>query len=319
LANDKAMSLSKEHIQRYSRQLLLPEIGVKGQEKLQRSSVLIVGAGGLGSPAALYLAAAGVGKLGIIDREIVALSNLHRQILHGTSDLGRPKSDSARDRLAHVNPEVGVVAIQGSFQAEDALTTLRGYDLVLDGSDNIVTRYVVNDACVLSDIPLVYGGVVGFRGQVMVIRPRQSACFRCVFPEPPQDGEIPSCQEAGVIGSAVGIVGSLMAHEALKALLGIGEELVNRLLMFDGVMSRWREVPVRRDPACAVCGETPTIQRPASLERPVCVEVQQEPFDSVLRLRSGPSPERKSRDSASPRSGRIQSEGEGEGTWPRNR
>jgi adenylyltransferase/sulfurtransferase len=270
------MSLSKDQIQRYSRQLILPEVGVKGQGQLQRSSVLIIGAGGLGSPAALYLAAAGVGKLGIIDREAVALSNLHRQILHGTSDLGRPKSESARQRLAYLNPEIEVVAIQGSVQAETALEMCRGYQLVLDGSDNIATRYLVNDACVLSNIPLVYGGVVGFRGQVMVIQPRRSACLRCVFPEPPVAGEIPSCQEAGVIGSVAGLIGSLMAHEALKVLLGIGEGLANRLLVFEGLTSRWREVPVRRDSACAVCGNTPTIRQPVAIEHPVCVEVQQE-------------------------------------------
>jgi len=270
------MSLSKEQIQRYSRQLILPEIGVKGQERLRRASVLIVGAGGLGSPAALYLVAAGVGKLGIIDREAVALSNLHRQILYGIEDVGRLKSDAAKQRLSRLNPDVEVTEIHGSLQAETVLDFVRGYDLVLDGSDNAVTRYLVNDACVLSGIPLVYGGVVGFRGQVMVIRPRQSACFRCVFPEPPAAGEIPSCQEAGVLGAAAGLIGSLMAHEALKALLGIGEGLANRLLVFEGLASRWRDVPVRRDPACAVCGDAPTIRQPVAIEHPVCVEVQQE-------------------------------------------
>lgn len=247
---------------------------MRGQEQLRRSSVLIIGAGGLGSPAALYLAAAGVGKLGIIDREAVALSNLQRQILYGTEDVGRPKSAAAQQRLARLNPDVEVAAIHGSLQAETVLGFVRGYDLVLDGSDNVVTRYLVNDACVLSGIPLVYGGVVGFRGQVMMIRPRQSACFRCVFPEPPAAGEIPSCQEAGVIGASAGLIGSLMAHEALKALLGIGEGLVNRLLVFEGVASRWREVPVRRDPACAVCGDFPTIHQLVDIEEPMCIDAQ---------------------------------------------
>jgi len=268
------MSFSKEQIQRYSRQLILPEIGVKGQEQLQRSSVLIIGAGGLGSPAAFYLAAAGVGRLGVVDREAVALSNLHRQILYGTEDVGRLKSEVAQQRLARLNPAIDITAIHGSIEAETALEFVRGYDLVLDGSDNVATRYLVNDACVLSGIPLVYGGVVGFRGQIMVIRPRQSACFRCVFPEPPTAGEIPSCQDAGVLGAAAGLIGSLMAHEALKALLGIGEGLADRLLIFEGLMSRWREVPVRRDLACAVCGNTPTIRQPVAIEHPVCVEVQ---------------------------------------------
>ena len=270
------MSFSKDQIQRYSRQLILPEIGVKGQEKLRQSSVLIIGAGGLGCPAALYLAAAGVGKLGLIDPEAVTLGNLHRQILYGTEDVGRLKSDAAKQRLNQLNPDVEVAAIHGSLQAETALSLLRGYALVLDGSDNVATRYLVNDACVLSGIPLVYGGVVGFRGQVMVIRPRQSACFRCVFPEPPAAEEIPNCQEAGVIGSVAGVVGSLMAHEALKTLLGIGEALADRLLVFDGLMSRWRQVMVRRDPACAVCGDSPTIRQLVAMEHTACVQAQQE-------------------------------------------
>ena len=270
------MSFSKEQIQRYSRQLILPEIGVKGQEKLRRSSVLIVGAGGLGSPAALYLAAAGIGKLGIIDHETVALSNLHRQVLYGTKDVGRPKSHAAKERLAILNPDVEVVAIQESLSADTALGQLRGYDVVLDGSDNVMTRYLVNDACVLLSIPLVYGGVVRLQGQVMTIRPRQSACFRCVFPEPPAAGGVPNCQDAGVLGAAAGIVGSLMAHEALKLLVGIGEPLTDRLLVFDGLTSRWREVPVRRDFRCAVCGESPTISELIAIEEGPCVEAQQE-------------------------------------------
>ena len=264
------MSFSKDQIQRYSRQLILPEIGVKGQEKLRQSSVLIVGAGGLGCPAALYLAAAGVGKLGIIDRETVALNNLHRQILYGAEDVGRPKSRAAKERLAILNPDVEVVAIQESLSADTALEQLRGYDVVLDGSDNVMTRYLVNDACVLLSTPLVYGGVVRLQGQVMAIRPRQSACFRCVFPEPPTASGVPNCQDAGVLGAAAGIVGSLMAHEALKLLVGIGEPLTDRLLVFDGLTSRWRDVPVRRDRRCAVCGDAPTITCPTTIEEP-CV------------------------------------------------
>lgn len=264
------MSLSKEQIARYSRQLLLPEIGVQGQQKLLAASVLVVGAGGLGCPAALYLAAAGVGTVGLVDRETVALSNLHRQILHGTDAVGRPKSRSAQSRLSALNPDCTVIPIQESLTAANALVLLAPYDLILDGSDNFPTRYLVNDACVMLGRPLVHGGVVQFRGQVMTVLPRQSACFRCVFPEPPQPGAIPSCQEAGVLGSAAGIVGSLMAHEALKALLGFGEPLGNRLVVFDGVASRFREIPVRRNPGCAVCGDSPTIRELVAVDDAVC-------------------------------------------------
>ncbi len=256
------MALSKEQIARYSRQLILPGLGVKGQERLRSASVLVVGAGGLGSPAALYIAAAGVGTIGIIDRETVALSNLHRQILHETAGVGRPKSDSARERLAALNPEAQVVAMQESLEAATILERLAPYDVVLDGSDNFPTRYLVNDACVLLRKPLVHGGVVHLGGQVLTILPGQGACFRCAFPEPPQPGAIPSCQEAGVLGSAAGIIGTLMAHEALKVLLGLGQPLVNRLLVFDGHMSRFREVPLRRQADCAVCSDAPTIREP---------------------------------------------------------
>ncbi len=254
------MGLSKEQITRYSRQLILPEIGVRGQERLLSASVLIVGAGGLGCPAALYLAAAGVGSLGIVDREAVTLSNLHRQILHAGDSVGRPKARSAQARLAAHNPDVMVRAIQDSLQAGNARQLLAPYDLILDGSDNFPTRYLVNDACVLFGKPLVHGGVVHFRGQAMTILPRRSACFRCVFPEPPEPEAIPSCQEAGVVGTAAGVLGTLMAHEALKLLLGLGGLLTDRLLIFEGAASRFREVPVRRDSTCAVCGDAPVIR-----------------------------------------------------------
>jgi adenylyltransferase/sulfurtransferase len=253
------MSLSKDQIARYSRQLIVPEFGVPGQERLLRSSVLIVGVGGLGSPAALYLAAAGVGKIGVADRDAVALSNLHRQILHTSADVGRPKTRSAAERLAALNPDVVIVEHQESVQAGNALELLGRYDVVLDGSDNFPTRYLVNDACVLLGKPLVHAGVVHLGGQLLTVRPREGACVRCVFPEPPTPGAIPSCQEAGVLGAVAGIVGSLMAHEAIKLLAAVGVPLVNRLLVFEGRLSRWREVPVRRDPSCAVCGDHPTI------------------------------------------------------------
>ena len=277
------MELTKEQIARYSRQLILPEIGVNGQQQLLQASVLIVGAGGLGSPAALYLACAGVGTIGVIDREAVALSNLHRQILHTTADVGRPKSASAAYQLQVRNPEVTVHALQESLTAANAQHVLHPYDLVLDGSDNFPTRYLINDACVLFGKPLVHGGVIHLRGQVMTILPRQGACLRCMFPEPPSAGAIPSCQEAGVLGSAAGIIGSLMAHEALKVLLGLGEPLVNRLLVFDGRTSQFREVAVRRDPACAVCGEHPSIRELATEDRVLCERAEVSNQNSDVR------------------------------------
>jgi len=254
------MGLSKEQIQRYSRQLILPEIGVRGQERLLASSVLIIGVGGLGCPAALYLVAAGVGRIGILDRDAVALSNLHRQVLHGVADVGRPKSESAKARLQLLNPDVILHAMHASLTPENALEILREYDLVLDGSDNFPTRYLVNDACVLAGKPLVHGGVIQLRGQVLVVQPHRSACVRCLFPEPPPAGLVPNCQDAGVIGAAAGIIGSLMAQEAIKLLVGIGTPLTDRLLTFDGMAARVREVPVRRATDCAVCGDSPTIR-----------------------------------------------------------
>ena len=260
------MSLTKEQVARYSRQLILPDIGVQGQERLLSASVLVVGAGGLGCPAALYLAAAGVGTLGILDRETVALSNLHRQILHSTETVGRPKSQSAASRVRALNPDVAVRPIQESLTAANAPELLGPYDLILDGSDNFPTRYLVNDACVLLGKPLVHGGVVHVGGQVMTVLPGRSACVRCVFPEPPTPGAIPSCQEAGVLGTAAGLLGSLMAHEALKVLLDFGEPLIDRLLVFEGTASRCREVRLRRNPDCAVCGDAPTIRELVELE-----------------------------------------------------
>ncbi len=269
------MRLSKEQIARYGRQLILPNIGMDGQQRMAAASALVIGAGGLGCPAALYLAAAGVGTLGIIDRDTVALSNLHRQVLHTTADVGRPKSRSAKERLEALNPDVTVRPLHQALTADNALEVLQPYDVVLDGSDNFSTRYLVNDASVLPGKPLVHGGVVHLGGQVLTIVPRQGACFRCVFPEPPGPGAVPSCQEAGVLGSAAGVIGSLMAHEALKLLLQLGEPLVNRLSVFDGAASRFREVAVRRNPACAVCGAVPTIRTLIAMEDSVCNPARQ--------------------------------------------
>lgn len=254
------MGLSKDDIARYSRQLILPEIGVHGQQRLAEASALVIGAGGLGCPAALYLAAAGVGQLGILDEQEVELSNLHRQILHTTADLGRPKSTSAAAQLEARNPTIRVEALQERLTASTARRRLGAYDIVLDGSDNFLTRYLVNDGCVLEGKPLIHGGVIEFEGQLLTVIPGRSACLRCVFPEPPDTGAVPSCQEAGVLGSVAGVLGSLMAHEALKLVLGVGMPLADRLLVFDGRRSQFREVAVRRDPACAVCGMAATIR-----------------------------------------------------------
>lgn len=256
------MGLSKSQVERYGRQLILPEVGVAGQQRLQHGAVLIVGAGGLGSPAALYLAAAGVGRIGVVDHDAVTLSNLHRQILHATSDVGRAKTHSACARLRALNPDVRSEPIQQRLTAENAERIIAPYALVLDGSDNFPTRYVVNDTCVRLGIPFVHAGVIRCEGQVLTVLPRHSACLRCVFPEPPAPGSVPSCQDAGVLGAAAGVLGSLMAHEALKWVLGLGGLATDRLLVFEGMRSRFREVPVRRDPSCPVCGETP--------ERPPC-------------------------------------------------
>lgn len=253
------MTLSKEQVARYSRQLILPELGVKGQEKLLGGSVLVIGAGGLGSPACLYLAAAGVGRIGLADPDTVSPSDLHRQILHSTAAQASLKVDSAKARLEALNPAVCVETFPEAITAHNARSLISRYDVVVDGADNFPTRYLANDACVLESKPLVHGAVVRFEGQLFTVIPGRSACLRCVFPEPPQPEAIPRCQEAGVLGPEAGVIGSLMAHEALKLLAGVGELLTDRLLVMDGWASRFREVAVRRNPDCAVCGDSPTI------------------------------------------------------------
>ena len=253
------MGLTKEQVARYSRQLILPEIGVRGQERLLGASVLIVGAGGLGSPSALYLAAAGVGRIGLVDDDVVAPSNLHRQILHASEDVGRAKVLSAQARLRALNPDVTLDPMQERLTPDNVERMLASYALVLDGSDNVPTRYLLNDTCVRLGTPLVHAGVIGFDGQLLTVIPRASACLRCVFPEPPAPEAIASCQDAGVLGAVAGVLGSLMAHEAVKWLVGLPGLSTDRLLVFEGMRSRFREVPVRRDPACAACGEAPPI------------------------------------------------------------
>ena len=260
-------SLSPPELLRYGRHLLLPEVGMEGQLRLKAARVLLVGAGGLGSPAALYLAAAGVGTLGIVDFDRVDASNLHRQILHGTSDVGRGKLESARDRLREVNPLVDVVLHEVRLDSSNALQILGAYDLVVDGSDNFPTRYLVNDACVLLGIPDIYGAIHRFEGQVSVFHGAKGPCYRCLFREPPPPGLIPTCAEAGVLGVLPGIVGSLQAMEAIKWILGIGKPLIGRLQIFEGLEMEWRELGLRKDPNCPVCSEHPTLTELIDYER----------------------------------------------------
>ena len=250
--------LSRPELLRYARHLVLPEVGLEGQRALKAARVVVVGAGGLGSPVALYLAAAGVGKLGLVDFDDVDVTNLHRQILHGESDIGRAKLDSAEDRLAEINPHVEVVAHRAKLTSQNALTIFADYDIVLDGTDNFPTRYLVNDACVMLGKPNVYGSVHRWEGQVSVFAAADGPCYRCLFREPPPPGLVPNCAEGGVLGVIPGIVGSLQALEAVKLIVGKGAPLVGRLLIFDGMDLTWREVKVRRNPECPVCGDEPT-------------------------------------------------------------
>src|SRR5574337_2025379 len=249
---------NEEQIRRYSRHIILPEVGGKGQRKLLNSSALLVGAGGLGSPAALYLAAAGVGRLGIIDADVVDLSNLQRQILHHVDDVGRPKVVSAVETIAQINPDVKVEPIQAVLSSENAKEVISQYDVVVNGCDDFPTRYLVNDACVLLKKPLVDGSIFKFEGQVTVFVPGQG-CYRCLYPAPPPPGLVPSCQDAGVLGVLCGIVGSLQGSETSKLLLCLGESLAGRLLFFDSLGMEFRQVKVRRDADCPVCGDQPTI------------------------------------------------------------
>jgi sulfur-carrier protein adenylyltransferase/sulfurtransferase len=253
--------VSQEELLRYSRHLILPEVGLAGQRKLKAASVLCVGAGGLGSPLALYLAAAGVGRIGIVDFDRVDESNLQRQILHGTSDVGRLKLESARDRLADINPHVAIEGHATRLTSDNAMELLGRYDVIVDGTDNFPTRYLVNDACVLLGKPNVYGSIFRFEGQASVFDARTGPCYRCLYPDPPPPGLVPSCAEGGVLGVLPGVIGVIQAIEALKLLLGTGEPLIGRLLLFDALAMRFRELKLRKDPACPVCGAHPTVTR----------------------------------------------------------
>ena len=252
-------SLSHEEISRYSRHLIMPEVGMEGQRRLKAARVLMIGTGGLGAPLGMYLAAAGVGHLGIVDFDVVDESNLQRQIVHGTKDVGRPKIESARDRLSDINPHVEIETYNTRLTSENALGLFRDYDIVVDGTDNFPTRYLVNDACVLTGKPNVYGSIFRFEGQASVFWAERGACYRCQYPEPPPPGLVPSCAEGGVLGVLPGIVGAIQANETIKLILGAGEPLINRLLLFDAWKMRFREFKLRKNPECPVCGEHPTI------------------------------------------------------------
>jgi molybdopterin/thiamine biosynthesis adenylyltransferase/rhodanese-related sulfurtransferase/molybdopterin converting factor small subunit len=253
--------LSHAEVLRYSRHLLLPEVGMAGQRKLKAARVLTIGAGGLGSPLSLYLAAAGVGTIGIVDFDAVDLTNLQRQIVHGTSTLGKPKLESAEARLTDLNPNVRIEKHEARLSSENALDIIREYDIVVDGTDNFPTRYLVNDACVLLDKPNVYGSIFRFEGQASVFYARQGPCYRCLYSEPPPPGLVPSCAEGGVLGVLPGIIGSIQALETIKWIIGAGDSLIGRLVLFDALKFRFRELQLRKDPACPICGEHPSIHQ----------------------------------------------------------
>ncbi len=260
--SDALPELNKDELARYNRHLILPEVGMEGQRKLKAASILLIGAGGLGSPLGLYLAAAGIGRLGLVDFDVVDHSNLQRQILHGTKDVGRKKLDSAKDRLADINPHTQIDTYELALRSENALDIIKDYDIIIDGTDNFQTRYLANDASVLLGKPNVYGSIFRFEGQASVFYPKAGGpCYRCLYPEPPPPGLVPSCAEGGVLGILPGIIGVVQATEAIKLIIGEGEPLVGRLLLFDALKMKFRELKLRRNPECPLCGDNPTIKQ----------------------------------------------------------
>jgi molybdopterin/thiamine biosynthesis adenylyltransferase/rhodanese-related sulfurtransferase/molybdopterin converting factor small subunit len=251
--------LSADEVRRYSRHLILPEVGMEGQRRLKAAKVLCIGAGGLGSPAAMYLAAAGVGTLGIVDFDVVDMSNLQRQLLHGTPDVGRSKLDSAKNRLHDLNPNVQIETYETALSSQNALRMFEPYDVILDGTDNFPTRYLVNDACVLLGKPNAYGSIFRFEGQASVFATKDGPCYRCLYPEPPPPGLVPSCAEGGVLGVLPGIIGTIQATETIKLILGTGEPLIGRFLIYDALRMKFRELKLKKDPDCPVCGTHPTV------------------------------------------------------------
>lgn len=262
--------LTEDQIKRYSRHILLPEVGGKGQKKISAAKVFIAGAGGLGSPVSLYLAAAGVGTLGIVDADSVDLTNLHRQVIHWTKDLERPKVISAQEKIEALNPDVTVVPYKERLTSKNILALIKDYDILVDGTDNFPSKFLLNDAAVLTGKPLIFGGILRFEGQVMTILPRKTTCYRCIFKAPPPPGAVPSCQEAGVIGVLAGVIGTLQATEVLKIILGTGTLLTNRLLIYDALSSSFRDVTIKRNPSCPVCGDHPQITEMIDYAQEVC-------------------------------------------------
>jgi len=261
MSEESLPQLSNDEIKRYSRHLIMPEVGVDGQRRLKAGSVLCIGAGGLGSPAAMYLAAAGVGRIGIVDFDVVDFSNLQRQIIHGTKDVGRSKLASAKDRLVDINPHIEVETYEEALSSENALRLFEPYDIILDGTDNFPTRYLTNDACVILGKPNAYGSIFRFEGQASVFATKEGPCYRCLYPEPPPPGLVPSCAEGGVLGVLPGIIGVIQATEAVKLITGIGEPLIGRFLIYDALRMKFRELKLRKDPDCPVCGTHPTVTK----------------------------------------------------------
>ncbi|HEY1675666.1 MAG TPA: adenylyltransferase/sulfurtransferase MoeZ [Streptosporangiaceae bacterium] len=277
---EPAADLSVDEVKRYSRHLIIPDVGMTGQKRLKNAKVLVVGAGGLGSPALLYLAAAGVGTLGIVDFDVVDESNLQRQIIHGVSDIGKPKAESARDSIKEINPYVEVVLHEDRLDSDNALDIFRPYDLIVDGTDNFATRYLVNDACVLLNKPYVWGSIYRFDGQASVFWAEYGPCYRCLYPEPPPPGMVPSCAEGGVLGVLCASIGSIQVTEAIKVITGIGDPLVGRLMIYDALEMSYRSVKVRKDPECPVCGKNPTVTELIDYEA-FCGAVSEEAQEAV--------------------------------------
>ncbi len=255
------MALTKDQVTRYSRHLVLPEVGVEGQEKLLASSVLCIGAGGLGSPLGLYLAATGIGRLGLVDFDTVDFSNLQRQVIHFTDDVGRPKVESAREKIQKINPDAKVEVYKERLTKDNIMGIIKSYDVIIDGTDNFATRYLTNDACIFANKPNIYGSIFRFEGQTTVFYPGKGPCYRCLYPEPPPPGMVPSCAEGGVLGILPGIIGLIQATEAVKVILGKGDLLVGRLLLYSALEMKFKEVKLRRDPKCPVCGDNPTVKQ----------------------------------------------------------
>ena len=264
------MAFTNEQLERYSRHIILKEIGVKGQKKLMNGKVLIVGAGGLGAPAAMYLAAAGVGTIGVVDADVVDLSNLQRQIIHTTNDIGKPKVESAKETMEAINPDVKVITYQKFLASDNIMDIIKDYDFILDGTDNFPTKFLINDACVMAKKPFSHAGILRFNGQLMTYVPGEGPCYRCVFKNPPPKDAVPTCKQAGVVGAMAGIIGCLQAMEAIKYLTGAGDLLVGYLLTYDGLKGEFRKIKLPKDDDCAVCSDHPTITKLIDYEQATC-------------------------------------------------